>query len=159
VFLFFGPACAAGTAYLQAGRLEPVHMAASIAPGALAVAILVTNNLRDIETDRAAGKRTLAVRFGPQFARAEYVTCLVAAWLVPAGLVVGRLAGWSSTPSIGPAMLLPFAAAPFGAPLVRTVLADGDPRRLNAVLRDTGRLGLAFALLFGVGLGAGAWPE
>jgi 1,4-dihydroxy-2-naphthoate octaprenyltransferase len=156
VFVFFGPVCAGGTAYLQSGRLEPVHLAASIAPGAFAVAILVTNNLRDIDTDRAAGKRTLAVRFGRRFARAEYVISLVAAWLVPAGLVVGRLTGWDS--SIGPAVLLPFAAAPFAGPLVRAVLAGGDPRRLNVVLASTGRLELVFSLLFGVGLGAGPWP-
>jgi 1,4-dihydroxy-2-naphthoate octaprenyltransferase len=158
VFVFFGPVCAGGTAYLQAGRLEPVHLTASIAPGAFAVAILVTNNLRDVDTDRAAGKRTLAVRFGRRFARAEYLTCLIVAWLTPAALALAGLVGSGSTPRIGPVVLLPFAAVPFAGPLVRAVLSDGDPRRLNGVLKGTGRLGLAFAVLFAAGLGAGVRP-
>jgi 1,4-dihydroxy-2-naphthoate octaprenyltransferase len=144
VLLFFGPVCVAGTAYLQAGRPEPLHLLASIPPGAFAMAILVTNNLRDVDTDRSAGKRTLAVRFGREFARAEYAACMLAAWAVPAILALSK----------GPFVLLPFAAAPLAVPLSRIVYEDGDPRRLNRVLKMTGRLGLGFALLFAAGLAA-----
>ena len=153
VFVFFGPVCAAGTAYLQAGRVEPLHLAASIPPGAFAVAILVTNNLRDVATDAAAGKRTLAVRFGEGFARAEYVASLAAAWIVPAGVAAALLAP-AARHAAAPLVLLPFLVAPAAAPLVRTVLEPDDPRRLNRVLKLTGRLGLAFAALFAIGLAA-----
>ncbi len=93
VFVFFGPVCVVGTAYLQTGRVEPLYLAASIPAAAFATAILVVNNLRDIDTDRAAGKWTLAVRFGKGFARAEYAACLVFAWLIPVALILGRGAG------------------------------------------------------------------
>ena len=144
VFVFFGPVCVAATAYLQAGRLEPLHLAASIPAGAFAVAILATNNLRDIDTDRAAGKRTLAVRFGRGFARAEYPASLVAAWAA-----VLAVAPWN------PFALLAFLPLPLAVPLVRTVYVEGDPRRFNRVLMNTGRVGFLFAVLFAAGLAAG----
>jgi 1,4-dihydroxy-2-naphthoate octaprenyltransferase len=151
VFVFFGLVAVAGTAYLQAGRLEPLHFAASIPVGTLITAILVVNNLRDLETDRAAGKRTLAVQFGASFARTEYALCLAAAWTVPLLLVLPGT-------GFGPLILLPFAALPLAVPLLRSVYASGDPRRLNSVLRGTARLSLAFAALLSVGLSAGRWP-
>ena len=95
VFIFFGLAAVVGTAILQSGRVETLYVIAAIPVGALTTGILIVNNLRDTTTDRAAGKRTLAVALGEGFARSEYVACLVAAWIVPAGLVVGRLAGAS----------------------------------------------------------------
>jgi 1,4-dihydroxy-2-naphthoate octaprenyltransferase len=155
VCLFFGPVCVAGTAFLQVGRVEPLHLAASIPPGAFAMAILVVNNLRDVDTDRNAGKRTLAVRFGKGFARAEYAGCLVAAGLVPPALLLARFV--AGAPS-GPLVLLPLLALPLAIPLTRTVMAGGDPRRLNLALRGTARLGLVFSGLFAAGLAAGAWP-
>ena len=140
VFIFFGLAAVVGTAVLQSGRVETLYVVAAIPVGALTTGILVVNNLRDTTTDRAAGKRTLAVTFGESFARFEYVACLVAAWIVPAGLVVGCLAGASV--GSGAAVLLPFVTLP-------------DPRRLNPVLRGTARLTLVFALLFAAGLALG----
>jgi 1,4-dihydroxy-2-naphthoate polyprenyltransferase len=154
VFAFFGLVAVGGTAYLQSGRLEPIDLAAAIPVGTLVTAILVVNNLRDIETDRAAGKRTLAVQFGARFARAEYAGCLAVAWLVPVGLLIARAVAGSSS-GAGPLILLPFVSLPMAAPLLRSVFSDGDPRRLNAVLRGTARLGLVFALLFTLGLAAG----
>ena len=147
VFGFFGPVCVAGTAYLQAGHLEPLQLVASIPAGAFAVAILTTNNLRDIDTDQVAGKRTLAVRFGPGFARAEYVACLVVAWAAVVAVAPGH-----------PLALPTFAVAPAAFPLVRAVYAGGNPRRLNRVLMWTGRVGFAFAILFAAGLAAGGRP-
>lgn len=150
VFVFFGLVAVIGTAELQSGRVELLYVLAAIPVGTLTTAILVVNNLRDASTDRVAGKRTLAVIFGERFARAEYVACLVVAWTIPVGLVV---AGWcgASTPA-GPLALLSLLTVPIALPLWRTVRADGDPRRLNAVLRGTARLTLVFSLLFAAGM-------
>lgn len=157
VFVFFGLVAVAGAAYLQAGRVEPLHLAAAIPVGTLVTAILVVNNLRDIDTDRGAGKRTLAVQFGAQFARAEYAACLAVAWIVPVVLLAAGAGGAAA--SLGPLVLLPFASLPLAVPLLRSVFAQGDPRRLNGVLGGTARLGLVFSLLFAAGLAAGQWPR
>ena len=152
VFVFFGLAAVIGTAELQSGQVEPLYVLAAIPVGALTTAILVVNNLRDTTTDRAAGKRTLAVMLGEDFARAEYAACLVVAWVVPVGIVAARWFGDALPAS--PLTLLPLLAVPVALPLWRVVLADGDPRRLNRVLRGTARLTLVFALLFAFGMAA-----
>jgi 1,4-dihydroxy-2-naphthoate octaprenyltransferase len=164
VFIFFGLVAVAGTAYLQAGRVQPLHLAAAIPIGTLVTAILVVNNLRDVDTDKGAGKRTLAVQFGARFARAEFAACLAVAWIVPVALLAagtgGAVAGVGpgGGEDIGPLVLLPFASLPLAIPLLRSVFTAGDPRRLNGVLRRTARLVLVFALLFSAGLAAGRWP-
>ena len=155
VFVFFGFVAVIGTAELQSGRVELLYVLAAIPVGALTTAILVVNNLRDVSTDRAASKRTLAVMLGEGFARAEYLGCLVVAWAMPLGLAVARWAGASV--AAGPLTLLPLLTIPMAVPLWRTVCADGDPRRLNPVLRGTARLTLIFALLFAASLVAGRW--
>ncbi len=150
VFIFFGLVAVAGTAYLQAGTLEPLFVIAAIPVGALVTAILVVNNLRDIPTDRAADKRTLAVTFGEGFAKAEYMALLTVALVVPVLLALGG--------TVGPTVLLPLAALPLALGPIREVLATGvdrDRRRLNPVLRSTARLSLVAALLFAVGLALG----
>lgn len=150
VFAFFGFVAVAGTAYLQSGAWEPLAFAAAIPVGAIVSGILVVNNLRDLATDRAAGKRTLATRIGARATKAEFLVLLAAAYATPAGIL---LTGASSIP-----VLLPLASLPLAVPLVRTVRADGDPRRLNAVLRGTARLSLIFGVLFAVGLALGGRP-
>ena len=152
VFIFFGLVAVIGTATLQSGHVEVLYVLAAIPVGTLTTAILVVNNLRDTATDRAAGKRTLAVTFGEGFARAEYLACLVIAWAVPIGLLAGRWFG--AQIAAGPLTLLPLIAVPMAVPLWRAVSADGDPRRLNRVLGGTGTLAMAFALLFAFGLAA-----
>jgi 1,4-dihydroxy-2-naphthoate octaprenyltransferase len=144
VFVFFGLVAVAGTTYLQTGHLEPQAVAAALPVGALVTAILVVNNLRDIDADRQAGKRTLAVRLGEQSAAAEYVALIVGAYvvLVPLSLV-GLL------PVRG---LLALVSLPLAVPLLRVVRAGGDPRRLNAVLRGTARLSLVFSALLALAL-------
>jgi 1,4-dihydroxy-2-naphthoate octaprenyltransferase len=147
VFLFFGLVAVAGTAYLQAFSLEPPFVAAAVPVGCLVSAILVVNNLRDMPTDAAAGKRTLAVIFGESFAKGEFVALVAVAAIVPPVMV---LAGWA-----GIAVLLPWVALVLAAPLVREVLLvrEGpDRRRLNPVLHGTARLSLVYGLLFAVGL-------
>ena len=146
VFIFFGLVAVIGTAYLQAGRVDALFVAASIPVGTLTTAILVVNNLRDIPTDRAAGKRTLAVTFGERWTRAEYAALVGVAFAVPVGLAI---AGWSW------AALVPLAAAPRAMPLWRVVQGFGERRELNLVLKGTAQLGLVVAVLFAIGLAAG----
>ena len=150
VFTFFGLVAVAGTAYLQAGRLEPLFIVAALPVGALVTAILVVNNLRDIPTDRAAGKRTLAVLLGEERTRAEYALLLAGAYAVPTALL---LAGF------GVAQLLPLATAPLAAAPLRTVRRFGERRQLNRALRDTARLALAFAGALGLALALRGWPS
>lgn len=150
VFVFFGFVAVVGTAYLQAFRLEPLFFVAAVPPGALVTAILVVNNLRDIPTDAAAGKRTLAVILGRERTRTLYELLLGAAYGVP------TLLFWQVPLADGNlralAMALPFATVPLVVPLVRVMRSFGEPAELNAALGGTARLALAFSALFAVGL-------
>ena len=144
VFVFFGLVAVVGTTYLQTLTLEPLAIAAAIPVGALTTAILVVNNLRDIDSDARAGKHTLAVKIGPSNTVLEYGLLLALAYVVPVLLFVsGATTVW---------VLLALVSAPLALPLLRVVHAGGDPRRLNAVLKGTARLSLVFALSFAVGL-------
>ena len=143
VFVFFGMVAVIGTGFLQAGRIAPLFVVAALPVGALVTAILVVNNLRDLDLDRAAGKRTVAVLFGPAVTRVEYDALVAGACLVP---VLAALAGGRAM------LLLPLATTPLAAHLARAVHAGGDPRGLNRVLRDTARLALGFSLLLAAGL-------
>jgi 1,4-dihydroxy-2-naphthoate octaprenyltransferase len=143
VFLFFGLVAVCGTYYVQALALTWPVMAAAVAPGLLITAILVVNNLRDIDSDRQAKKRTLAVFFGRRFTRFEYGCLLLLAYIVP--LVLWRAGGYS------PWVLLPWATAPLAFSLVRT-LFHNDGVRLNATLAGTARLSLWFCLLLALGI-------
>ena len=144
VFVFFGLVAVTGTTYLQTGTLEPLALAAAIPVGALITAVLVINNLRDIDSDRRAGKHTLAVRLGPRGTIAEYDLLLLVAFATPPLLAL--------TGAAAPAVLLALLSLPLAVPLLRVVHAGGDPRRLNAVLKGTARLSLVFAVLFAIGL-------
>jgi 1,4-dihydroxy-2-naphthoate octaprenyltransferase len=112
--------------------------------GLLAAAILVVNNVRDIDTDRRAGKRTLAVRLGRLNARRLYAAMLLLAYVVTVGVVIGgAVSAWA---------LLSLASLPLAPPLVRTVGTRTDGPSLNAALAGTGRLLAAYALLLSAGL-------
>lgn len=143
VFLFFGLAAVAGTYFVQAGSVTALALWVSVPMGLLAVDILVVNNLRDIETDRAAGKKTLAVRLGAGGARLEYLVCLVGAYAIS---IVIWLVGLTS-----PWVLLAWLSLPLALPLVRLIYREKGSV-LNQGLAGTGRLELAFALLFSLGL-------
>jgi 1,4-dihydroxy-2-naphthoate octaprenyltransferase len=156
VFIFFGLVAVAGTAYLQTLRLEPLFVVAALPPGALITAILVVNNLRDIPTDAAAGKRTLAVVLGRRGTQAEFAVLLGLAYAIPLILFASWLAA-----RVGPApdaiglrhaVLLPLLTLPMAWPLVRTVRDFADPRALNPVLKGTARLSLWFGVLFAAGM-------
>lgn len=143
-FVFFGPVAVAGTYLVQARTVTPGTLLAGVGVGALVTAILVVNNLRDIPTDRAAGKRTLAVRVGTTWTKVEYVLLLAVGAAIP---VIGWLAGrWSAGPLLGVIAM----AATVGPPLHR-VLRFGDPTELNAALGSTARMVGAYGLGFAVG--------
>lgn len=143
VFVFFGLVAVIGTYYLHAGAVDALALWASLPIGFLVTNILVVNNLRDIETDRAAGKRTLAVRLGAQATRVQYAMLAMGAYAVPAGL-------WATGAAPG-AVCLPLVTLPLGAALVRRVLAGESGSALNGVLKRTGLLELGFGLLLAAG--------
>jgi 1,4-dihydroxy-2-naphthoate octaprenyltransferase len=145
VFLFFGLVPVAGTYYVQALDLPARALWAGVPMGLLATAILDVNNLRDIETDREAGKQTLAVRIGRRGARVEYVLLLAAAAALPVVLVVTRVFG---------AGLLLASASLIAAswPQLRRVLRDVDGPSLNEALAGTARLQALYAAAFSAGL-------
>lgn len=146
VFVFFGLVAVVGTAYLQAGRLDPLFFAASVPVGALITAILVVNNLRDIPTDREAGKRTLAVMLGETATQAEWLLLVLAALATPVLLVAaGR--SW--------VLLVTLVAAVLAVPQWRIVRGFTERRQLNLALKGTARLALVAGLLFAIGLAAG----
>jgi 1,4-dihydroxy-2-naphthoate octaprenyltransferase len=147
VLVFFGFVAVCGTAFVQAGEVPRLALAASIPVGSIATAILVVNNLRDRETDLLAGKRTLAVRLGRRFAIAQYVFLLGLAFAVP---ILLAACGWSSRWA-----LLPVLSAPLGWVCGREV-ATARGRRLNATLARTAQLLLLFGALFAVGIALGA---
>ena len=88
VFIFFGPIALCGTFYVQAMELPFEVFIAGMGPGFLAISLLSINNLRDEPTDKKSGKKTLAVRFGPSFARGEYIFTFVMALLIPVFLAI-----------------------------------------------------------------------
>jgi 1,4-dihydroxy-2-naphthoate octaprenyltransferase len=144
VFLYFGLAAVCGTYYVQAHTLTPFVLLAAVPVGLLVTAILVVNNYRDIDTDRRAGKRTLAVRLGRRGARVEYALFLVLAYLTPVVLWVGfEQNTW---------LLLPWLTLPLGVRLVRTLAAATDGPTLNKTLAGTAQLGLFFSLLLALGI-------
>jgi 1,4-dihydroxy-2-naphthoate octaprenyltransferase len=142
VFTFFGLVAVAGSYFVQVEHLRWEAVALGVPVGLLAAAILVVNNVRDVDTDRRAGKRTLAVKLGRERARSLFVTMVVLAFAVPL-LLIPALSAW---------LLLPLAAAPQVPPLVRTVTTRTDGPALNGALAATGRLLAVFSLLLAGGV-------
>lgn len=144
VFLFFGLAAVCGTYFVQAQEITLTVVVAAIPVGALTVAILVINNLRDIETDRKTGKRTLAVTIGLKYTRLEYVLLLAVAYAAPPLFLV---AGWSSV-----WVLLPWLTLPLAWRTARTIYQTTEGLPLNEALANTANLDLLFSILFSLGL-------
>jgi 1,4-dihydroxy-2-naphthoate octaprenyltransferase len=144
VFLFFGVVAVCGTYFVEARTVSLDALVAAVPVGALATAILVVNNVRDLEGDRAAGKRTVAVRVGRRGARAEYLALLAAAYVTPVILFfAGRAGAWA---------LLPVITAPLALVEGRRVVGREDGPSLNAALFGTARLHVLFGLLFAAGM-------
>ena len=142
VFLFFGIVAVTGSYFVQQEKLEWEAFALAVPVGLLAAAILVVNNVRDIDTDRRAGKRTLAVRLGRPRTRTLYSAMLLVAdvALIPVAF------------ALSPWVLLPVLTLPLAARLARTVRAHVDGPTLNAALARTGMLQLASCVLLSVGI-------
>ena len=143
VFAFFGVGAVVGTAYVQMGRLTWLALAASVPVGLLACALLVINNLRDIPTDEASGKKTLAVKLGDRRTRLLFAWCGLAPFAVAVAVAV------AAPRAAATVIALPLAIVP-----IRHVTGGSSGRDLVAVLGQTGRLQLAFGLLLTVGLAA-----
>jgi len=162
VFVFFGLVAVTGTYYVQAtaamasvgafptwvpeGTVTAEAAVAALPMAALITNILVVNNVRDVESDRRAGKRTLAVLVGYTWSRVEFCALLVLAYAVPVWFAL--------QPGFGLPALLPLLSAPLAVSVARTVLTERSEAALNPALERTGKLVAAHALLFSVGLAA-----
>ena len=144
VFLFFGLVAVNGSYYVQVEQLDALPLGLSIAVGFLSTAILVVNNVRDLETDRRAGKMTLAVRMGRRNAVTLYRLLVLGAFVLLPVSLAGS--GASALPLIG-LLALPLAVKPMRAMSSRT-----DGPALNAALAQTGAVLAAFSLLVALGL-------
>jgi 1,4-dihydroxy-2-naphthoate octaprenyltransferase len=143
VFLFFGLAAVAGTYYIQAGSIPLAVWWMTLPPGLIVTAILVVNNLRDIDNDRKAGKHTLAVRWGERGTKIQYMICMVIAYLVLIPTAWAGLIPWMT--------LLAWLSLPLAYQATKVVLTQKG-RPLNMALAKTGQTALAFSLLFAIGL-------
>lgn len=143
VFLFFGLVAVGATYFVQTGRVTIDALMAAVPIGLLAANILVVNNYRDVETDAAAGKRTLVVRFGRGAARMQHAMSLVVALSVPVVFAVRENEGWP---------LLPLLLGPMAWHHVRRLKQAQTPIELIALLGDTGKLLACYALLLSAGL-------
>jgi 1,4-dihydroxy-2-naphthoate polyprenyltransferase len=147
VFLFFGIVAVTGSYFVQVQVLPWQAFACAVPVGLLASAILVVNNVRDLETDRRAGKRTLAVRLGRERTRALYTGMVAGAFVcAPLLWLLGSMTAW---------LLLCWAAIPLALATIRVVRTRTDGPALNGALAKTGALQLLFCLLFAAGILAG----
>ena len=144
VFLFFGIVAVAGSYFVQVQSLPWEAFVCAVPVGLLASAILVVNNVRDIDTDRRAGKRTLAVRLGRERTRDLYVAMLAGAFVVaPLPWPLGSMNAW---------LLLPWLSMPLAVGVARVVRTRLDGPSLNGALARTGMLQLVFCLLYSAGI-------
>ncbi len=143
VLVFYGPVALAGTFYVQTLEMSSEIILAGLPFGMISTAILVVNNLRDIETDRKSNKKSMAVRFGATFARMEYLLLLIGAAGMPVFLYFQNQANLE--------VMLASLFILFAIPSIRTVFSTTDGERLNNCLASTGRLLIVYGLLFSVG--------
>ncbi len=143
VLIFFGPVAVGGTYYLQTQTINQYVIIAGLAPGLISVAILTVNNLRDISTDKAANKKTLAVRFGAKFATTEYIASIITACLVPVILCAVLRSNYWCMISV---LTLIIAAGS-----IRTICSNPDAVTLNKMLARTGKLLIIYSALFAIG--------
>ena len=143
VFVFFGPVAVGGTYYVQTLSITPAVMVAGLAPGLLSVAILLVNNIRDVEDDQASGKNTLVVRIGRSSGVSLYLMCISMAAAVPVVLTAGRPSKWWVLVSL------------FAVPLLfrswRTLRSTVEGPRLNPVLARTAQGLMLYSILFSIG--------
>jgi 1,4-dihydroxy-2-naphthoate octaprenyltransferase len=143
VLIFFGPVAVGGTYYLQTLEINLPVILAGLSPGLISTALLTVNNLRDIHTDEKAGKRTLAVRFGPIFARVEYLLSILIACMMPLVLLI--------IDPEHPYSLAAILVLILAGPPVKAVLFDDITPELNTALASTGKILLFYSLVFSLG--------
>ena len=149
VFIFFGIVAVNGTYFVQALDWSNTALIASLPVGAISTAILVVNNYRDIDTDRVANKRTMAVRLGRRGSRVEFRLLMLLAFAVPAlQILIGGASFW---------MLLPLSSQPMALHVLRvleraTTATPEDGEALNGALASTGRLLAVFGILYSVAI-------
>ena len=145
VFVFFGPVAVAGTYFVQALSWSPAAWIAGMGPGALSVAILLVNNIRDVDQDVASGKRTLVVRIGRAGGMRLYAACCALALTIPVVLFVFDMASWGilAALAVAPAMLLTLRDL--------AVVPPADAARLNPLLGRTARNLLVYCALLSIG--------
>lgn len=144
VFVFFGLVATAGTRYVFGPSVPAAVWTGGVVMGLLAAAILMANNVRDLETDRVAGKRTLAVMVGRDRARTLYVATVAAAFVI---ILFGSLVGWL------PFMcLIALVVAPLTIPLIRTIRTETAGPPLIGVLKGTAQVQLFVGLLLALGI-------
>jgi 1,4-dihydroxy-2-naphthoate octaprenyltransferase len=143
VLIFFGPVAVGGTYYLQTLEINLTVILAGLSPGLISTALLTVNNLRDIHTDRKAGKRTLAVRFGPIFARVEYFLSILIACIMPLVLLIVDPAH--------PYSLAAILVIILAGPPIKAVLFDEISPELNTALASTGKILFFYSLVFSLG--------
>ena len=144
VFVFFGLVATIGTVYVETGRITALSVLMGCGVGFLATSVLVLNNLRDIDTDAAAGKRTLATRLGRQNTRILLLVLVAAAFAVPIVVFMTKLA---SVTVMAMHFGIPIASVP-----VRTAFASTSPPELVRALKRMAAAELAYALLFTLGI-------
>jgi len=144
VFVFFGLVATIGTVYVETGRITALSVLMGCGVGFLATSVLVLNNLRDIDTDAAAGKRTLATRLGRQNTRILLLVLVAAAFAVPIVVFMTKLA---SVTVMAMHFGIPIASVP-----VRTAFASTSPPELVRALKRMAATELAYALLFTLGI-------
>lgn len=143
VFVFFGLIAVTGTAYLQLGTWSPLALIVSIPIGLLVTNILVINNLRDLPTDAAAGKHTLAVRIGDRRTRFQYLLFVAFSYGILWALVEGSGDWW---------ILAPFISLPLALGATRKVMHGASGRDLNPMLKRSGQIVLVYGVLLAAGL-------
>lgn len=146
VLAFFGPVAVLWTYAAQAQSWSWTPAIAGLGPGMLATALICVNNLRDIDGDRAAGKRTLAVKFGAAFARLEYVACVLAAGAVAVAVATGLIGDGAMRPWA----LAALAPCAWLAPTCASVVGGLSGKPLNEVLAQTGRALFLYGALMGL---------
>lgn len=146
VFVFFGPVAVGGTYYVQALTVSTEVLAAGAGPGLLSICILLVNNVRDVEQDREADKRTLVVRWGRRFGVGAYGACMLVALLLPLTLGSGAF-------GMEPRMFsaLPILLTPVAIWSVHTLAVTTRPEEVNPLLGTTGQILVLWAVLFAVG--------
>jgi len=150
VLIFFGPVAVGGTYYVQSLQMDPLVILEGFGPGFFSMAILVVNNLRDIESDRRSGKKTLAVRFGRRFAKIEYIFAIVGACFIPISVYYSFYADFVSYLPVVSIVIGFLSFYP-----IYLVLKKCDGPSLNRALAYTSFLLMLYSILYSIGL---QWP-